>query len=271
MPGNIVAINSDHLIMSRRDMIQAGLVKGVSLLFAMGERASVGTIVTGEDVWRGNDLNATPAAPASTTELPTPADAGEQLTMFCNSVNDTSAGSGIQKIRLFYLDANGIEQQEDIITNGAAEVDTVATNIRYLQDYCAIEAGAGGVAAGNIRFYKKGSNTIVYGMIGVGGNKSLVPHRMVPAGKVLRNIAWHSHNSVAKRVITRLRADAFMGVRQQGVFCFMGSAALSVMSTPMVPIAEQVPAFSIIKASAWPEAVGGADVSLYWEGELHTL
>ena len=247
--------------------VALGNVPGRSIMSAMGERINVGTTAAGEDIWRGNDLSGTPALPASTTDIPVPSDAGEQMTMICENSNDTLAGTGAQKVRIFYIDDKGEEQTEDLDTAGLSEVDTVATNIRFINDYCAFQTGSVGVSVGNIRFYKKGANTLVYGMIAAGGNKSLVPHRMIPAGKILILKAWHAEEARGKRSNVRIRSTDTQGVLHSGAFCFKGSAFVNASTTGETSIHEKIPSFSIIKVSAWAVALGG-DVGCGWWGEL---
>lgn len=278
MPGNIVAGNPIHMMMPRRTLIQKGLVKGVSLITAMGERVAAGTTITGEDIWRGNDLSNTPAIPGSKIEIPTPAIAGEQMTFISEDDADNGAtATGILTLTMEYIQAVTGEEKIEIITlDGTTPVNTVAEDIMFVNDLCALTVGSNGVAEGNIRFYRQTDNTRVYGLIEAGGNKYLVPHRMVPGGKTLMNVFWHAHESNGKRAYTRLRATISKGVNGRtvnnpGIFCFVANSALNTHGTGGVPVYDYFPAFSILKASIWPAAAaGGADIAVQWEGELHT-
>jgi hypothetical protein len=145
---------------------------------AMGEFESGNVDAAGEDVCRWEDVS----GPA---RLPTPASAGEQMTVTSDAAGDVNGSTGADTIRIHYLDASGDEQTEDITMNGTGDVDTVATDIRFVNDMHTLTVGTGGVATGNITIIKKGGAiaTDLYNLIAAGGNKSLVPHRMVPLGK----------------------------------------------------------------------------------------
>ncbi len=245
-----------------------GLIAGRSMMHAMGERINVGTTAAGEDIWRGNDLSSTPASPASTTSIPDPDPAGEQMTFISeNDADNGATATGVLSIRIFYLDADGVEQTEDLTMDGVAEVDTIATDIRYINDVCALTVGSNGVAVGNIRWYKKGSNTLVYGMIAAGGNKSLVPHRMVPAGKSLILKGWHTEEGKGQRINVRIRSTDVNGILTPGVYCFKDTAFVDNSATGELKLNEKIPALSIVKVTGWAVVVAG-DIGCSWWGEL---
>lgn len=250
--------------------IALGNIPGRSIMRGLGERDTIQTTDAGEDIWRGNELSDVPSALASHTKIPTPADAGEQMTVISESADDTSAGTGIRTIDIPYLDGTGAEQTTTVIMNGQTGVDLTPSDVRFVQDMSALTAGSGGVAAGHIRIYKKTDATLVYSMIAAGGNQSLVPHKMVPVGKTLVLKKWYpSEASKAKRCRVRLRSDcnnAMPPVRQAGVFLFKSVMALDSSGSPM-DLAYTIPALSIVKASAFAQ-VNGAEMAIHWWGEL---
>ena len=89
--------------------ILRGNISGLSMFSAMGERESIGTTLTGEDLWRGNQL--TPA-PTSHILIPTPADAGEQMTIVSEDADDDGdpVGTGARTVRIHYCDDAGDAQ-----------------------------------------------------------------------------------------------------------------------------------------------------------------
>lgn len=237
----------------------------------LGERDSIGTTAGGEDLWRGNELSSTPAAPGSHTVIPAPADAGEQMTLISeNDADNGATATGILTLVLSYLDAAGDAQFEIVTMNGTTAVDTVATDIRFVQDMQSLTVGSGGVAAGNIRIYRKITNTRVYSMIAAGGNQDLVPHKMVPRAKTLYLKRWLcSEASNAKRCHMRLRADCdneHPPVRQAGVFLFKSTVALDSAAVP-TELAYSIPALSIVKVSGQAD-VSGAELAVHWWGML---
>jgi hypothetical protein len=195
------------------------------------------------------------------------------MTLVSESTADNGAtATGALTVAVHYIDAAGDEQVEVVTMNGTTEVDTVATDIRFVQELQVKTVGSNSVAEGNIRIFSEGDDTLVYNMIAAGGNQSLVPHRMVPIGKRLRVTGWTcSEKSATKRCVVRLRSDCnneMTPVRQAGVFLFKGAAALDGTSvTSVVPF--NVPELSVVKASAWVAAAGGAEIVMQWWGELY--
>ncbi|MCP4937330.1 MAG: hypothetical protein GY927_24755 [bacterium] len=246
--------------------VAKGNVAGHSIMSAMGEWEGGSVDVDGEDCCRWVDF--TPDGPA---RLPTPAPAGEQMTVISESNADNGAtATGVLTIRIHYLDDNGDEQTEEKTLNGTTGVNTTATDIRFVNDMYALTVGDNGVAEGNIAIYKQGDtipNTL-YCMIAAGGNKSLVPHRMVPLAKTLYLQGWHTEISSNDRCAMRIRSTDMNGVLLPGVFCFKGDAyvakaASGELSLHSVP----VPALSIVKVSHWDDQ-GGSEGSCGWWGVL---
>jgi len=245
--------------------VARGLFAQNSIMSALGERESIGTTSTGEDIWRGNELA---SAPTSHTTIPTPAAAGEQMRIVSESAADNgTSATGVLVVRLAYLDASGDEQTEDVTIDGTTGVNTAATDIRFVNDMYAISVGSGGIAAGHIYLHKTGTAGLVYNMIAAGGNKSLVPHRMVPRAKVLVLKGWGASEGGGKRVNVRLRSTDMSGVLRSGVFCFKGETYLNQSTSPEMALNIAVPALSIVKVSGWAAALN-AEVGCHWWGIL---
>lgn len=246
--------------------VARGAISGATVMSAMGEMENIDPLVQGRDIWRGNDLSATPSAPASTDIIPTPDSGGEQMTVISEDAADTSAGTGVQTLQLDYLDASGDQQSETITMNGTTGVNTVATDIRFINDMYSLTVGSNGVAEGNIRIYKQSDDTLVYNMIYIGGNKSLVPHRMVPAGKTLVLKGWAAGEAKNKRMVFRIRSTDMNNVLIPGVFCFKDNIYVKqgnwggVLNIP-------VPELSIIKISGWADETD-CEGSCSWWGYL---
>ncbi len=244
--------------------VQKGNVPGHSLWKAMGEREDMGTTATGEDIWRGNDL--TPA-PTSHTTIPVPSGSGEQMTLVSESANDTSGGTGIRTVKIHFINSTGVEQNETITMNGTSGVNTTATDIIFINDMYAVTKGSNEVAAGNVKIYKTGTVGLVYNMIALGGNKSLVTNRMVPAGHTLYLRNWHCEEAQGKRVTFRIRSTDMYGELLLGVFCFKDVAYLNKTTSGPLDIFCAIPEYSIIKISGWGD-VADAEGSCGWAGIL---
>lgn len=242
-----------------------GAVLGHDMLGGLGERESIGTTAAGEDMWRGNEL--TPA-PTSHTTIPTPAAAGEQMTVVSESQADNgTTATGILTVLIHYLDAAGDAQIETVTLDGTTPVDTVATDMRFIQAIHSATVGSGGVADGHIKIYKTGTVGLVYSMIAAGGNMSLVPHRMVPLGKSCYVRGWHATEAQGKRVAFRLRSTDHLGTLFPGVFIFKDVAYLKQAASPHMVVAFKAPALSIIKVTGWAIAING-EGSCAWRGVL---
>lgn len=244
--------------------ISQGNVEGQRIIQRFGERESMGTTSTGEDIWRGNEL--TPS-PGSSTTIPLPAVAGEQMTVVSEHAGDTSNGVGVRTLSIEYLDANGIERDEIVTMDGTTPVNMVATNVRFVQAMHSVTVGNNGVAMGHIKIYRTGTTNRVYSMIAAGGNMSLLTNWMVPAGKTLYLQDWHCSEAENVRVAYRIRSTDYEGELFQGVFLFKDACYLMGSSSGSLPVHATVPAFSIVKISAWPDQVNG-EGSASWRGIL---
>jgi hypothetical protein len=75
---------------------------------------------------------------------------GERAKVVSASTNDTSAGTGMQKVRIRYFDTNWILNDEIVTLNGTTSVLTVATNILRIDSFEAFQAGVFTTALGTI-------------------------------------------------------------------------------------------------------------------------
>jgi hypothetical protein len=238
-----------------------GNIPGAATMSAMGEFQSGNINTAGEDVYRGEQVS----GPA---RLLSPPDVGEQMTVVSDDNADNGAtATGVLTLRIEYLDATGAEQTEDITLNGTTIVNTVATNIRFVNDMYALTVGSNGVAEGNITIYAFGGTigADLYNMIAEGGNKSLVPHRMVPLAKTLYLMEWHCEEAQLKRAVYRIRSTDMNGVLIPGVFCFKDTAYLNRFASGARSLhAIPVPALSVVKVSYWAIQAGGEGACGWW-------
>ncbi len=150
--------------------------------------------------------------------------AAQQMELVSSGAQDTAAGSGIQQVQVFYLDASFVEKSVIITLAGAAPVPTVVADIYRVQTVHAYRFGANCVAAGNIDIRTLGGGT-VYGRIATGNTRSRDCRWTVPAGKcVFVSSVTLSTGSAAtnKNVLftTRATFDSNNG-RILPVNCFM--------------------------------------------------
>ncbi|MCK5643809.1 MAG: hypothetical protein KAJ19_23620 [Gammaproteobacteria bacterium] len=235
-------------------------IRNRSSLHAIGERSGVAVVATGSDVWYGTDSAVT-----------VPPSGGEQMQIVSDDPNDTAGGSGIQEVMIHYLDVNGDNASETIATSGTTAVDTIAVDMRFIQNIHASKVGSNLVAEGNITIHSKniGGNP-VYNMIELGGNMSLTINKMVPAGKTLYITHWDASAAGKQSVVMRLRSTDIHGDLFQDVFLFKDSVFLENSSFVRRWTDEEIfpiPEFSLVKVSVWCSNAG-ADVSAGWSGRL---
>lgn len=226
--------------------VAAGNIPGAAPFSFFGERPSATNDTNGEDVW-----------PGVATVIPFPPDVGEQMTLVSTSVQDDAVGTGIRTAMLHYLDASGNEQTETIIMDGTTPVDTVATNIRFVQHIHALTVGSNGVAVGTISIYKFGSASTIYSVISAGGNMALTCSRMVPAGKTLYITEWNASQGKNQTVAIRLRATSDGTTVLPGVFLFKDTRVLQTApSSGTLNPPLMIPALAVVKVSLWASSNG---------------
>lgn len=222
-----------------------------------GQRSSLSTATGGDDVWEG-----------TSTTCPFPSSAGEQMTVVSTSASDSSAGIGTQSVDIHYIDATGNAQTEIVTMNGVTPVNTVATNIRFIQSIHTQTTGTNAVTVGTISIYKTGSVTTVYNTITPGGNMSLNAARMVPLGKTFYITNLSVAGASNKPLSVRLRATStFEDVLTTGLFFLFKDVTFlqnsSREKTFRVPL--KFPALSIIKVTVYSAQVGG-DIAVNYDG-----
>lgn len=139
------------------------------------------------------DFDAGYVTTAATTQVPLrPTTYTEQTTngqrsIASASANDTAAGTGARTVRIDYLDQNMSSLKSEIVTlNGTSYVNTVATDICYIEHIEVLTAGSGGTNAGILTLKAAtagGGATIV--TIPAGDTQWFSAHHYIPATKTL--------------------------------------------------------------------------------------
>lgn len=126
---------------------------------------------------------------STNSTFPDPLISGGQFGFRSTSGNDFDNGSiGIRSIEIHYLDNELAEQSEIISLTGSSFVNSVATDIRFINDMHVYTFGSGsstigrGHAQGNITAEYQGT---VYAQIGINQRLQKSSARMVPKGKRL--------------------------------------------------------------------------------------
>lgn len=123
-----------------------------------------------EDMWAAGGQYVFPAAQ-------------KVMEIVSSSTNDSTTGTGVQSVELYYLDSSYTEKVDTIVLSGTTPVLTNA-NVFRVQNFRSLTVGTGGVAAGNIDV-RDTSNTPIYGRISAGQNRARTCVWTVPDGKTL--------------------------------------------------------------------------------------
>ncbi len=245
-----IASSDDGFILTTDYLLSVGMnkVPGHNKLRTFGQRTGLSTAATGDDVWEG-----------TATTIPIPAAAGEQMTIVSTSVNDTAGGTGVQSVDVMYLDDSGNVQTEVRALNGTTPVNTVVTNIRFINAFHSEATGTGGMAAGTISIYRTGDATRVYSVLTPGGNRALTCTMMVPVGKTFYCDSFCTSGASGKPLSVRFRAtcteeseltDFFL---YKDVVFIQDSSHVHHFKIPLV-----FPALTIVKVTVFSSQVGGA-------------
>ena len=171
--------------------VAEGNVAGHTPWSKIGYNGDVGT--TEEDLWTVGGSYVFPAAAI-------------QMQVVSSSANDDGAplGTGVQTVRIYYLDAAYVSKTTTVTLNGVAAVNTTATDIFRVQGFRVATAGSGGKAAGNILLQAVGGG-VTYSQIATGYTRAQ-HHLYCASGQG----ALHHKHHVFKR-LAKGRADHHQG------------------------------------------------------------
>lgn len=120
-----------------------------------------------------------------------------QRSVVSTNLNDNAAGTGVRQVKITYLTSTGTGPFTETVTlSGTTPVNTVATNICFIESMEAVAVGSTGVAAGtiNLKAAVAGGGATIWS-IGAGDVQTFGCHHYVPAGKVANITAqWAGHS-----------------------------------------------------------------------------
>lgn len=152
------------------------------------------TSVPGSSIGRASALTAGTFAPVRQTtyvEQTTQA----QRSIVSTSAADSAAGTGARQVKITYYNATCAGPFTEIVTmNGLTPVNTVATNICFIERIDVLTVGANGSNVGTLNLYTgTGATGTIFAAIGVGNialgvgdNETLYAHHYVATGKIIR-------------------------------------------------------------------------------------
>lgn len=109
-----------------------------------------------------------------------------QRSIASSSVNDTSAGTGARTVLITYFTATFTGPFTETVTlNGTTYVNTVASDICYIESIKVLTAGSGGVNAGilTLKAATAGGGATI-GTVNTGDNQTYWAHHYIPTGKI---------------------------------------------------------------------------------------
>lgn len=125
----------------------------------------------------------TGSVPVRATPYTAPA-AGAQRSLVSTSANDVnSTGTGAWSVQINYLNSSFVAASETVLLNGATAVNTVGTDIHYIESLVVTAVGTGGINAGviNLMTATAGGGSVIWS-IAIGDQQTWGAHHYVPAG-----------------------------------------------------------------------------------------
>jgi len=226
--------------------IAKGNVTGHKLKSKFGRNPTVGT--SGFDtIWNGG---------GSYTGFD--ATGAEIVSIVSSSDDDNSTGTGLRTIRIWGLDADYLEQTEDIILDGTNEVNSTLSYIR-LDTVKGLEAGTGRVNVGNITIRQSVTTAVIFAVVPAGYNSSMIAAYTVPAGKKGYLVAQRAGISNKQAAAVAIRMQA----RSPGsVFTVQGEAALNSLGVGFIEMVFAIPREIQEKTDIYIEAEASATVAV---------
>jgi hypothetical protein len=107
----------------------------------------------------------------------------QQMRFVSSSANDTAAGTGTRTVLLTYYDGNMNGPLTETVTlNGITAVNTVATNIQFIEKIASVTVGSNGTNVGIISLQNTGGGT-TFASIAASDGQTFYAHHYVQAGK----------------------------------------------------------------------------------------
>jgi hypothetical protein len=133
-----------------------------------------------------------------------------QRSIKSSNANDTAAGTGIRTVQITYYTVTGTGPFTETLTlNGITGVNTVATNICYIDKMTALTVGSGNAAAGNVTMQSAtAGGGVVIKQISTGDLQSFDAVHYVAAGTTLyiSSISTgHNGTTVGSGAVYRIR------------------------------------------------------------------
>lgn len=154
----------------------------------------------------------------------------ETVTIVSGSANDTAAGTGLRTLRLYGLDANGLQQTEDVTLSGTGTTTSTLTYLR-LDRARGLTAGSLGHNEGDITIRQSVTTAVIFAVVPATYNTTMIAAYTIPFDK--------TGYITTQAVSIANKQSAFVDVRLQvrgpgSVFTVNGEAAVSSTGTGFI-------------------------------------
>lgn len=142
-------------------------------------------LVSGASVGRAQGYTATSATSGKAIRATTytPQGANAQRSVNSTSASDAAAGTGARTVTINYLNTSFQLKSETVTLNGVTGVNTVNTDIAFIESIQVSSVGSGGGNVGTIQVWTGlGATGSVWGSIAASDNQTFWAHHYVPTG-----------------------------------------------------------------------------------------
>lgn len=156
------------------------------LVDAQGRLITSGLTGFGADFTFGDIVSSSTTIKAVRRTTYTEQTTNAQRSIASASANDAAAGTGARTVSIVYYDQTGAGPFSETVTlNGVTYVNTVATNICFIEEIVVLTAGSGGVNAGilTLKAATAGGGATI-GTISASDNRTFWAHHYVGTGKI---------------------------------------------------------------------------------------
>lgn len=234
--------SSNHFFLD----VSRGLVPGHSEVHKFGKNPDVATTVF-DTIWsNGGNYTGFDATVAET------------VTISSASVNDTLLGTGLRTVRLYGLDADYLQQTEDIELNGTTPVTSTLSYIR-LDRARGLSAGSLTYNEGDITIAQSITTAVVFAVIPATYNTTMIAAYTIPGDK--------TGYILSQAVSIANKQTAFVDVRLQArlpgtVFTVNGEAAINSAGTGFIERSFITPSKLPAKTDFFIEGKASASVAV---------
>lgn len=205
--------------------ISKGNVPGHSSIHKFGKNPGVSTTVF-DTIWNGGGKYTGFDAVGA-----------ETVTITSSSANDTLIGTGLRTIRLYGLDASGLQQTEDIELNGLTSVTSTKEYLR-LDRARGLTAGTLEHNEGDITIRQSTTTAVIFAVVPATYNSTMIAAYTVPSNKngyiLSQRATIANKNAASVEMRIKLRSPG-------GLFVVGGEAALNSTGTGYINMNFKVP------------------------------